>query len=131
MGDCQSKDKAADVSEPTIESTEKPSNDSTKETITVTDPTITEIQKSPDQEDQNDQVVAPVEETPVKNKPENATSFGQNKQFYKSFLISSLCLGDKREIISIHIGQAGVQIGNSCWELFCLGWSFSIGIFDC
>lgn len=24
-----------------------------------------------------------------------------------------------REIISIHIGQAGVQIGNSCWELFC------------
>ena len=26
-----------------------------------------------------------------------------------------------REIITIHIGQAGVQIGNSCWELFCLG----------
>uniref|UniRef100_A0A8C5DEU6 Tubulin alpha chain n=1 Tax=Gouania willdenowi TaxID=441366 RepID=A0A8C5DEU6_GOUWI len=25
-----------------------------------------------------------------------------------------------REIISIHVGQAGVQIGNSCWELFCL-----------
>ncbi|XP_010021344.1 PREDICTED: tubulin alpha-2 chain-like, partial [Nestor notabilis] len=25
-----------------------------------------------------------------------------------------------RECISIHIGQAGVQIGNSCWELFCL-----------
>lgn len=25
-----------------------------------------------------------------------------------------------REVISIHIGQAGVQIGNSCWELFCL-----------
>jgi tubulin alpha len=25
-----------------------------------------------------------------------------------------------REIISIHIGQAGVQIGNACWELFCL-----------
>lgn len=24
-----------------------------------------------------------------------------------------------REIISIHIGQAGVQIGNSCWELYC------------
>ena len=29
-----------------------------------------------------------------------------------------------REVISIHIGQAGVQIGNSCWELFCLGESF-------
>lgn len=25
-----------------------------------------------------------------------------------------------REIISIHIGQAGVQLGNACWELFCL-----------
>ncbi len=23
-------------------------------------------------------------------------------------------------MISIHIGQAGVQIGNSCWELYCL-----------
>ena len=25
-----------------------------------------------------------------------------------------------REIISLHVGQAGVQIGNSCWELYCL-----------
>jgi len=25
-----------------------------------------------------------------------------------------------REVISLHIGQAGVQIGNSCWELYCL-----------
>jgi len=25
-----------------------------------------------------------------------------------------------REIISLHIGQAGVQTGSSCWELFCL-----------
>lgn len=24
-----------------------------------------------------------------------------------------------REIISIHIGQAGIQIGNACWELYC------------
>ncbi|KAI8067937.1 tubulin alpha-1B chain [Gongronella butleri] len=24
-----------------------------------------------------------------------------------------------REIISLHIGQAGVQIGESCWELYC------------
>ena len=24
------------------------------------------------------------------------------------------------ECISIHIGQAGVQIGNACWELYCL-----------
>nr|AAA35351.1 alpha-tubulin 2 [Schizosaccharomyces pombe] len=25
-----------------------------------------------------------------------------------------------REIISIHVGQAGTQIGNACWELYCL-----------
>uniref|UniRef100_T1IDL0 Uncharacterized protein n=1 Tax=Rhodnius prolixus TaxID=13249 RepID=T1IDL0_RHOPR len=25
-----------------------------------------------------------------------------------------------REVISIHSGQAGVQIGNACWELYCL-----------
>lgn len=28
---------------------------------------------------------------------------------------------EKREVISVHVGQAGVQIGNACWELFCLG----------
>lgn len=26
----------------------------------------------------------------------------------------------QRECISVHVGQAGVQIGNACWELFCL-----------
>lgn len=26
----------------------------------------------------------------------------------------------QREVISIHVGQAGVQMGNSCWELYCL-----------
>ena len=25
-----------------------------------------------------------------------------------------------REVISIHMGQAGIQSGNACWELFCL-----------
>ncbi|GAM17611.1 hypothetical protein SAMD00019534_007860, partial [Acytostelium subglobosum LB1] len=25
-----------------------------------------------------------------------------------------------REIISIHVGQAGAQVGNACWELYCL-----------
>lgn len=24
-----------------------------------------------------------------------------------------------REIVSLHIGQAGIQIGNACWELYC------------
>ena len=26
----------------------------------------------------------------------------------------------QRECISIHIGQAGCQIGNACWELYCM-----------
>merc|ERR1711953_433346 len=25
-----------------------------------------------------------------------------------------------RECLSIHVGQAGVQMGNYCWELYCL-----------
>ena len=25
-----------------------------------------------------------------------------------------------REVICIHIGQGGIQLGNACWELFCL-----------
>lgn len=25
-----------------------------------------------------------------------------------------------REIICLHIGQAGIQTGNACWELFAL-----------
>ena len=25
-----------------------------------------------------------------------------------------------REVISIHIGQCGAQVGNACWELYCL-----------
>ncbi|XP_067931025.1 uncharacterized protein [Watersipora subatra] len=27
---------------------------------------------------------------------------------------------EQRECISIHVGQAGCQIGNACWELYCL-----------
>lgn len=38
------------------------------------------------------------------------------------FVNFTLCsdLSIQRECISIHVGQAGVQIGNACWELFCL-----------
>merc|ERR1711931_253201 len=41
------------------------------------------------------------------------------------FSIFSLTAKEKsrqnmREVVSIHVGQAGVQIGNSCWELYCL-----------
>merc|ERR1712079_378326 len=27
---------------------------------------------------------------------------------------------NNRECISVHIGQAGCQIGNACWDLYCL-----------
>ena len=29
-------------------------------------------------------------------------------------------LFNMRECLSIHLGQAGVQTGNACWELYCL-----------
>ena len=35
-------------------------------------------------------------------------------------MIKSFLLVFQRECISIHVGQAGCQIGNSCWELYCL-----------
>ena len=33
---------------------------------------------------------------------------------------TGLLLSLQRECISVHVGQAGVQMGNSCWELYCL-----------
>src|ERR1700712_2538608 len=35
-------------------------------------------------------------------------------------LSTSNCCDEQRECISIHVGQAGVQMGNACWELYCL-----------
>ena len=42
----------------------------------------------------------------------------------KVFLIyrikqSSFC-PKMRDCISVHVGQAGCQMGNACWELYCL-----------
>lgn len=34
-----------------------------------------------------------------------------------------------REVISIHIGQAGIQVGNACWELYCLEHGIQPGAF--
>ena len=34
--------------------------------------------------------------------------------------IQSLFPPQRGECISIHVGQAGVQMGNACWELYCL-----------
>jgi tubulin alpha len=32
-----------------------------------------------------------------------------------------------RECLSIHVGQAGIQLGNACWELFCLEHGIQVG----
>lgn len=39
---------------------------------------------------------------------------------YICYFNYSFCIYLQRECISVHIGQAGVQIGNACWELYCL-----------
>jgi len=36
------------------------------------------------------------------------------------FRVNCPLLFFQRECISIHVGQAGVQMGNACWELYCL-----------
>ena len=33
-----------------------------------------------------------------------------------------------RECISLHVGQAGCQIGNACWELYCLEHGIDVSI---
>ena len=43
-----------------------------------------------------------------------------HKIVYVCHAVSCFCSGFQRECISIHVGQAGVQIGNACWELYCL-----------
>ena len=34
--------------------------------------------------------------------------------------INILFQENMREVISLHVGQAGCQMGNACWELYCL-----------
>ena len=46
----------------------------------------------------------------------DALNLPTNSNFNKLLLV----LWFQRECISIHVGQAGVQIGNACWELYCL-----------
>ncbi|KAK3749969.1 hypothetical protein QZH41_008458, partial [Actinostola sp. cb2023] len=38
----------------------------------------------------------------------------------RTYFILTFSSSIQRECISIHVGQAGVQIGNACWELYCL-----------
>merc|ERR1711963_586614 len=47
---------------------------------------------------------------------------GSTTQYTPQFWLLNLTLAAKimRECISVHVGQAGVQMGNACWELYCL-----------
>ncbi|KRX47527.1 Tubulin alpha-3 chain [Trichinella sp. T8] len=45
---------------------------------------------------------------------------GLNFLFLPGNMAKDTDLIKAREVISIHVGQAGVQIGNACWELYCL-----------
>merc|ERR1711971_1480366 len=38
----------------------------------------------------------------------------------KDSKLSSPTFDKMRECISVHVGQAGVQMGNACWELYCM-----------
>ena len=100
MGDCQSKNRISAVDEP-VKDNEV--DERVPRTTSGTQPSARLQHRG----NQTDPLIDPIKEIPVKHKPEYGRS------------------GGMREIISIHIGQAGVQIGNSCWELFCLGPSFS------
>merc|ERR1711890_23045 len=42
-----------------------------------------------------------------------------------SLLHFFLLLATMRECLSVHVGQAGVQMGNACWELYCMEHSIS------
>lgn len=54
------------------------------------------------------------------DKPNAAESGSFQAGLQSHFPDPSLFTPFQREVISIHVGQAGVQIGNACWELYCL-----------
>ncbi|KYM79439.1 Tubulin alpha-1 chain [Atta colombica] len=56
--------------------------------------------------------------TPFKRQSRfNASASHQQADFARVFVLPFF---NMRECISVHVGQAGVQIGNACWELYCL-----------
>ena len=46
--------------------------------------------------------------------------FWTHSGFYLLTFENLLSFSFKRECISVHVGQAGCQIGSACWELYCL-----------
>ena len=52
--------------------------------------------------------------------PPEIECFGSLLIIHDLYLYICIFSLPQRECISIHVGQAGVQIGNACWELYCL-----------
>merc|ERR1712018_744476 len=50
--------------------------------------------------------------TSCSNCSSNSSTNSSNKQLTNNF--------NMRECISVHVGQAGIQMGTACWELYCL-----------
>merc|ERR1712012_298673 len=50
--------------------------------------------------------------TSCSNSSSNSSTNSSNKQLTNKL--------NMRECISVHVGQAGSQMGNACWELYCL-----------
>ena len=48
------------------------------------------------------------------------SNFRRCSTLFLSAIINKFFFSFQRECISVHVGQAGVQIGNACWELYCL-----------
>merc|ERR1711871_1542937 len=44
----------------------------------------------------------------------------QQRRVHGEFIFCFSNAYTMREVISIHVGQAGIQVGNACWELYCL-----------
>jgi hypothetical protein len=49
---------------------------------------------------------------------QNYLQLYMNYSFKKYFLNIIYLIFFQRECISVHVGQAGCQIGNACWELY-------------
>ena len=57
---------------------------------------------------------------PSEDSDQNLRWAHMSNRTYSDVEVHLFILHFQRECISVHVGQAGVQIGNGCWELYCL-----------
>ena len=66
------------------------------------------------------------ESSPTGNRPANILNFWRSLHHdprgcrSSSHACGRLVSSSTAECISVHLGQAGIQTGNNCWELYCL-----------